>query len=216
MKNFNCIVASTFLLMVMASCAKNFDGDKVTVVRGYVIDSVKNKKLPNAKVSIYGCVHTTFKISCSNLIATTRTDTNGEFEISFKPNGRYTGFEAQIDYDENYDFSSKISINGDTENTIVITAREFNYLKTRLIITNNPFNKLFVRSRNTGHILYGQSLDTIIMNRVLPNSLNSIIYSTWDSSVGKYRQLIDTFSVGNQDTVNYMKVLPDVSTFPTR
>ena len=53
------------------------------------------------------------------------------------------------------------------------------------------------------------------MNRVLPNGLNSIIYTAWDKNVGKYRRLIDTLTVGMLDTTNYTRTLPNVNTFPT-
>ncbi len=208
------IIAVVMLLIFAMSCKKAIKENVLTTVAGYVIDSVKNKKLPNATVTIYGCRRTTFSISCATVVATAKTDLNGNFILSFNGDGLSIGYEARINYDENYDRSSTVTLTPGTRNNIIIAAREFNYLKTHLTITNNPFNDLVVLSANTRHVLYGQTLDTIIMNRVLPNAVNNIMYSAWDTNLGGYRTLVDTLQIGMQDTTNYSRVLPNVNTFP--
>jgi hypothetical protein len=215
MKNLNLMVVTIIFLVTAYSCKKAIPENVVTTVKGFVIDTVKNKRLSNAKVSIYGCRQTTFSISCATLITSTRTNSNGDFSINFNSDGKSISFQAEVDYDENFDYSSTVKLLEGNTNDIKLTAREFNYLKTRLIITNNPFDTLVNLSRNTRHIFYGQTLDTTIMNRVLPNGINFIIYSAWDRNVGKYRRLIDTLTVGMQDTINYTRTLPNVNTFPT-
>ena len=208
------ITIISILLITALSCRKAIPKNVVTTVNGYVIDTIKNKRLPNATVAIYGCKQTTFNISCAYEIATTKTDSNGDFSITFNSDGKSIEFEAKINYDENYDYSSKITLTAGRINTVKITAREYNYLKTHLIITNNPFDTLVNLSANVRHIFYGRTLDTTIMNRVLPNATNLIIYSAWDRNVGRYRRLIDTLQIGIQDTINYSRVLPNVNTFP--
>ena len=215
MRGLNLMIVTIIFLVTVYSCKKEIPANVVTTVKGFVFDTVKNKRLSNAKVSIYGCRQTTFKISCATLITSTRTNSNGDFNITFNGDGKSLSFQAEVDYDENFDFSSTVKLQAGNTNDIRLTAREFNYLKTRLIISNNPFDTLVSLSRNTRHIFYGQTLDTTIMNRILPNSLNSIIYTAWDKNVGKYRRLIDTFTVGIQDTINYTRTLPNVNTFPT-
>jgi hypothetical protein len=209
------IFAITIFILISPSCKKGVPENVVTTVEGYVIDSVKNKRLPNATVGIYGCVQTTFKVSCSELLATTKTDSNGEFKLSFNGDGKSFGFQAEVIYDENYDYSSKYRLIPGSTNTIVIKAREFSYLKTHLIITNNPFDTLINFASNVRHTFYGHTLDTTVMNRVLPNATNYIFYFAWDPNVLKNRRLIDTLQIGMQDTINYFRILPDVSTFPT-
>lgn len=202
------------LITTVLSCKKAIPENVVTTVNGYVIDNVKNKRLPNATVAIYGCNYTTFKISCAEPITTTTTDANGDFSITFNSNGRSIGFEIKVNYDENYDYTSIVPLKEGKVNTVKIEAREFNYLKTHLIITANPFDTLVSVSSNVRHIFYGQTLDTTIMNRVLPNATNRIIYTAWDKNAGKYRRLIDILQIGSQDTINYSRVLPNVNTFP--
>lgn len=184
-----------------------------TTVNGFVIDSTKNKKLPNATVAILGCKQTFYGISCADIITTTKTNANGEFNMTFNSDGKSIGFSVELMYDENYDYSSIVPIVAGTTNNIKITAREYNFLKTHLIISNNPFDTLVCLSSNVRHFLYGHYVDTNVMNRVLPNSTNYIIYSAWDYTLGRYRQLIDTLQIGSQDTTIYNRTLPDVNTF---
>lgn len=136
-----------------------------------------------------------------------------EFSVTFNSDGKSIAFQAELQYDENYDYSSRVSLNAGTVNNIKITAKEYNYLKTHLIISNNPFDTLVCLSGNVRHIFYGHYLDTNIMNRVMPNSTNYVIYTAWDYNVGMYRRRIDTLQIGSQDTTIYDRTLPNVNTF---
>jgi hypothetical protein len=202
------------LISTIFSCRKkSIPTTVITTVNGFAIDNTKNKRLPNATITIFGCKQTFYGISCSNLIATTKTDSNGDFSITFNSDGKSIGFQAELTSDENYDYSSKIALTAGAINNIQITAREYNFLKTHLIISNNPFDTLVSLSGNVRHIFYGQYLDTNIMNRVMPNSTNYVIYSAWDYNLGLYRRLIDTLQIGSQDTTIYNRTLPNVNTF---
>lgn len=77
MKTFNFLVV-LILLSTITACKKDpVPTTVVTTVNGYAIDSIKNKRLPNATIAILGCTQTFYGISCATLITTTKTNSNG-------------------------------------------------------------------------------------------------------------------------------------------
>jgi hypothetical protein len=186
----------------------------MTTVKGFVIDTVKNKRLPNATVIINGCHEANFRTYCIDSLTSTKTDVNGEFEITFRADGHSTGFEATVLTDENYDYSTSQTLEPGKTNNISLKTREKNYLKANIKVTNNIFDTLVALSIGTKHIIYGRNPDTLLYFRVLPNTQNLLIFSAWDKNVGRYRRLIDTLQITMQDTTIYNKILPDVQNFP--
>lgn len=213
MKTFNLLIM-LFLMSTFMFCIKEaIPTNVVTTVNGFVIDSTKNKRLSKANIVIYGCGKTFYGVYCTDSITTATTNSDGEFSVKFNSDGKSIRFTAELIPDENYNYSSTVDLNTGTTNNIKIVAREYNFLKTHLNIKNNPFDTLVCLSGNVRHIFYGRSIDTNVINRVLPNSINYVIYSAWDRNVGRYRQLIDTLQIDSRDTIIYNRTLPDISTF---
>jgi hypothetical protein len=215
-KNSLRILFGLLLTGILFACKKTISSNISTTVKGFVIDTVKNKRLPNATVIINGCDQANFRTYCIDSLTSTKTNANGEFEITFQSNGTSIGFEATVSTDENYDYSTFQTLEPGKTNTISLKAREKNYLKANINVTNNPLEPLVVLSIGTKHVIYSRNVDTLLWFRVLPGAQNLIIFSAWDRSAGGYRQLIDTLQINMQDTTYYRKVLPDVQSFPLR
>lgn len=211
------VILFSFLLTgLFFACKKPISSSIRTTVKGFVIDTVKNKRLPKATVIINGCHQANFRTYCIDSLTSTKTNANGEFEITFQSDGTSIGFEATVSTDENYDYSTFQTLEPGKTNTISLKAREKNYLKANINVTNNPLDPLVILSIGTKHIIYSRSVDTLLWFRTLPSAQNLMIFTAWDRSAGGYRQLIDTLQITMQDTTYYRKVLPNVQTFPLR
>lgn len=201
--------------ILFSSCLKKNPDNIVTTVKGTVWDPVKNKNLKNARVVILGCANLVlYGISCAHEVDSARSDSNGEFNISFKSDGKYVDYEATVSFDENFYQSIPVKLKTGVENNIKIQTRELNYLRSHITMTQNPFGTMVTLSRNMRHIIPGTFCDTIVYHKVLPNASNQIIYSVWDTNIGKYRRIIDTIQAGMIDTLNYTRILPNTNTFP--
>ncbi len=198
----------------LVACKKPISSSTRTTVKGFVIDTVKNKKLPNATVIINGCHQANFRTYCIDSLTSTKTDANGEFEITFQSDGSSIGFEVTVETDDNYDFSIAQSLEPGKTNNVQLKAREKNYLKANIKVTNNLIDPLVILSIGTKHVIYSSGTDTLLYFRVLPMAQNLIIFSSWDKNAGGYRQLIDTIQISLQDTTLYRKILPNVQSFP--
>lgn len=189
---------------ILYSCDNSIPSNLLTKVKGKVLDSVKNKYLLNAKVLLYGCKSYTYGISCTELIDSTRTDNNGDFNFTFRTGEGNYGYEVEVDETENHtrDYSSNlsISIEAGKKNNVIVPARELNYLKIRLNILDNPFVPLIMLATNSRIIIYENKKDTTFVLRVLPNSEDLLIYSVIDTKEGRYRKRIDTLQIDFRDT----------------
>lgn len=213
MKSTVFILSGFYFMFLVVGCKKPIPPHVITTVKGVVIDTVKNKRLSNATVIINGCHQANFRTYCIDSLASTKTDANGAFQITFKADGRAIGFEATVRVDENFDYPISQPLEAGKTNNISLKAREKNYLKAHIKVTNNVFDTLVALSIGTKHLIYGRSPDTTLYFRVLPNAQNFMIFSAWDKGMGGYRRLIDTLQITLQDTTIYNRILPDVQDF---
>lgn len=214
----NIIILIAFIFTVcFSSCYKKISQDNITTVKGFVIDTIKNKRLANATVKINNCYYNYgyFKVFCNDSLTSIITDKNGEFELKFRSEGEPIAFEASVVTDENFDKSNQVPLKGGDINTIRLKAEEKNFLKTNIKINNNPFENLLVLINGSRKIIYGQNKDTLIYFRVFPNSENHIRFVAYDKTIEKYRSLDKVIKTDLSDTTYYSIDLPDVKTFPT-
>jgi hypothetical protein len=213
MKTIHLLLAATCITCY--SCIKKVPVNILTTVNGTVWDPVKNKNLKNARVVVRECANLVlYGISCAHEIDSARSDSNGGFKFSFRSDGKYVDYEVMVSYDENFDLSVPVKLIAGQVNNITIQTRELNYLRSHITMTQNPFGQMVSLSRNTRHVFPGTFCDTVVYHKVLPNALNQIIYSVWDTNLGKYRMLIDTLQTGMIDTTNYTRILPNTNSFP--
>lgn len=207
-----CFVYTFFILL---SCEKK----NYTIVTGVVIDSVKNIPAVNQKVIVVSCYYGNFLPVCGNLVTETRTNANGEFTLRFESKKNPIGYEARAGFDDNkyyYSSSNSETVLLDQENNFTFYARELGYLKAFIKTDNNPFKHMVISSGNSNHTLLGSSFDTSLIFKILPNANNKIIFSVWDTTIGKYRTLIDTLQIGLRDTTFYNRHITDSRNFPVR
>ncbi len=199
----------------VTSCKKEPNN---TVITGIVLDSVKNKVVANKKVIVVACYWGNFLPVCGNLITSTVTNSKGEFELSFNASDNPLGFEVRAGLDSNYYHSASTSekITAYKINNVTLYAREIGILKASIKVNNNPFNHMVISSGNSNHTLLSSSIDTTLYFKILPKAENKVIFTVWDTAIGKYRGLIDTLQIGLQDTSLYSKQIMDAQNMPIR
>lgn len=206
------LVSSIFLV----TCKKVKPGIS-TSVSGFAIDSVKNKRLANASVVIYGCKINSMNGSrlCADSLVGVKTDLKGDFNISFVSDGNYIGYNAEISYNDiNYQPKNSVKLNTGVKNSVILSAIELSILKLDLKILSNPIGEISARSSKTSHFLKGNSNDVILYFKVYPNMKNDVHLAVWDSKIGRYRRIIENISIESLDTTTYQKIIQTTDDFP--
>jgi hypothetical protein len=215
-------------------------GTRVTA-SGIVFDSVKNKVLANAKLYLFGANQTFYGVYYSQgPLDSTVSDNNGKFSISFTADGKSIDYGLQLGvlgyggyvYNNETNYVMDITqpmfkFNYSTSvSNAVVRGRELNYTKLHLKVLVNPFDTIKVMSKaNRQEILIrGQSVDTILFVRHLPNQPNIIEYYTESirDTVGYImgtsirRTTRDTLQTGMADTIYHSKTIPNSSYMPRK
>ena len=194
--------ANLFILFLLSgavlhsSCEKAIPIGTEISVSGEVRDMVKNKRLPNAKLYVFGANRTLSGTYYSiGPVDSVVSDASGRFTILFKTHGyamdyglrlgmvEYGGvnYGAETNYvadpaEPIYKFNTSRQISN-----AVVRARELNFTRVELRVLNNPFDTFLVRSSadiRRVTLLRGQSIDTTIVLRHLPMAQNRIEYYT--------------------------------------
>ena len=213
-QSFPSLVFLLLITFTFLSCEKN----NATFITGVVIDTVKNSKAVNQRVVLVSCYAGNFRPECGNLVTETRTNANGEFTLKFFAERNPFGYEVRASLDENYYYpisqSEKVSL--DKENKFTLYARKISFLKLNVKVLNNPFKAMVIISGNTNYNMVGNSFDTTLIFKILPNAKTNIIFSVYDSTIGKLRGIIDTLQVDLRDTSFYTKQINDTRNLPIR
>lgn len=192
MKNgfFLLAVISVFIIY---SCRKPIEQGKIITVSGTVVDSIKNKKLSNAKVYLYGARSNFYGIAyIEGPFDSATTDNSGRFSIRYVAEGQSTDYGVTLSRTEYgpwfinqsnyvadpYQYIYKLNYKKSVSNAVV-RGRELNYLKIHLQVFNNPFDSFYVISYYFDPVLIkGQTIDTTLILRHLPNERVIIGYYT--------------------------------------
>lgn len=249
MKHSITIISLVLLTIVttLTSCRKDVPlGTRVTA-SGIVFDSVKNKVLANAKLYLFGAHRTFYGIYYSDgPLDSTVSDNNGKFSISFTADGKTIDYGLQLGVLEYGGYVYNNQTNYVIDNTqplfkfnystnvsnAVVRGRELNFTKIHLKVLRNPFDTFLVRTSAIRQVtlLKGQSIDTTIFVRHLPNELNKIEYYTQSTrdTVGlaaansnpngpftSIRRIIrDTLNANLADTISISKTIQNSSLIP--
>jgi hypothetical protein len=211
--NIKALYLSLFLFAILLGQCKKVEPGITTTVRGYVIDSVKNKRLANAGIIIYGCniTYTPGARACRDSVAGGRTNAKGDFNFSFVSDGNYMSYAIEGERDVNYWFNKEKRLTVGITNDLVLGATENSYLKMHLVVLNNPFNSMIVFGGSSGrHRIQGISKDTIIYFRA--SSWANISYTVVDAA-GKTRSLREDVRLENTDTTSYQKIIQNTQDF---
>ena len=248
MKHFKFLVILFLSCVVMLSaCRKPVEQGATITASGIVFDSVKNKPLKNAKLYLYGAKQTFYGIGYTDgPIDSTISDVLGKFTMTFIADGKNIDYGltlGQLEYGgynygnltnyviDNLQPMYKFNYSRNVTNAIV-RARELNFTKVYLKVISNPFDSFLVRTSalRQATLIKGQSIDTIILLRHLPNEQNRVEYYTEATrdTVGLAaansnpngpftsirRILRDTIIAGLADTIFINKTISNSSLIP--
>jgi hypothetical protein len=221
----SCLVFLSGLTFI--SCHKDVAAGTLIQANGFVIDSVKNKRLSNATIYLYGAHQTFYGIYYDiGPMDSTVSDNNGNFSLKYIAAGNsidyalavgsviYGGFSSQNNYvvdvaHTQYPFNYSHQLNN-----AIVRARELNYLRLNLKLLSNPYDTMNVMVNTTYgefgalYKLTGNSVDTSILTRCLPDALNYIFYEIEPEVVQdsfKFRREIDTVTANLADTLTISK-----------
>ena len=227
------------ILASLASCRKEVPAGTTVSASGIVFDSVKNKVLANAKLYLFGANRTFYGIYYSKgPLYSVISDNNGKFSISFTADGTSIDYGLQLGVLEYGGYVYNSQTNYVIDNTqplfkfnystnvtnAVVRGRELNYIKLHLKVLTNPFDTIKVRTTAIRQVtlVKGQSIDTTILLRQLPNEQNMIEYYTESirDTVGyipgqSIRRITrDTLQTGFADTLFHSKIIANSSLIP--
>jgi hypothetical protein len=225
-------------LVFLYSCRKEVEEGTRIRASGYAIDTIKNKRLANVKLYLFGAHQTFYGIYYSDgPLDSTITDAQGKFSINYRAEGRSIDYALETSYLGYGGFENGPTVNYAADNTqsqyrfnyqtevqdVVIKARELNHLKLTLRVEYNPYDTLYVSIWGNfanfydRHLLKGQHLDTVLYTWCLPNAPNYIDYraegfggdSGWIS-----RRMIDSLHTNLADTIITTKKITSTYAMP--
>ena len=224
-------------LLALTGCRKDVPKGQLIQASGFVIDSVKNKKLYNATIYLYGA-HSNFYGVYYDVgpLDSTSSDIDGNFSIKYSAEGSsidyalaignvvYGGYTSQNNYVVDvahplYPFNYSHQLNN-----VALRARELNYARINLKVLSNPYDTLyFFVMTNSGELFLknffkGTSIDTSFLTRYLPDALNTFEFSVncWQLlDSGMYtRTITDSLKLKMDDTIAISKTFNSTYDIP--
>ncbi|MNX12999.1 hypothetical protein [Pedobacter ghigonis] len=189
-----------------------------TKVYGYVTDTAKNKRIGGAKIAILGCKIHPFSGGeiCSDQVATTSAGSDGNFQLNFTSNGKYSAYELQLiqtdDYKSAYEYFS-YPLNAGKDNQIIVKATEFNTLKFHLKIDKTTADSLTVAVNFKRQTLSAKPLDTILEFKIEPgqdNYIRFVAHYPGYKTRGTYKKI----KFGTDPIVNHEQLIPNTDDLP--
>jgi hypothetical protein len=238
MKQLKIIIPFVFLtLLLLASCRKDVPKGAVIQANGFVIDSVKNKRLSNVTIYLYGA-HSNFYGVYYDIgpLDSTISDIDGNFSLEYSAEGTsidyalaignvvYGGYTSQNNYVVDvvhplYPFNySRLLRN------VALRARELNYARINLKVLSNPYDTLYLDVSTTygelflRNLFIGKSIDTFILTRYLPDATNTFEYQILSRQLldsGWFiRRMTDTLAAKMDDTITISKTINSAYDIP--
>jgi hypothetical protein len=237
-------VVIIFLIIIsltscQSSCEKNIAKGTIINANGFVIDSVKNKRIPNATLYLFGG-HQPFGspiVFSGPALDSTVSDQNGNFQLQYTAEGNSLDYALGVtrnalygfnQYPMNYvadPFHLLYVFKGATQLTnIAISARELNYALINLKVLSNPYDSLYFSisspeyyNLGSNYLFIGNTIDTSILIRCLPNSTYRFFYSISAKQLidsGYVRERIDSSNITLVDTTIITTTINSTYDFP--
>jgi hypothetical protein len=232
------ILIPFLIMLALPACKKPVPEGQLIQATGFVIDSVKNKKLANVTVYLYGAQSTFYGVYYDDgPFDSTKSDNNGNFSIKYNAEGKsvdyalavgnvvYGGFTNQNNFVVDikhplYKFNYSHQLNN-----VALRARELNYARINLKVLSNAYDTLYLDVSTTygelflRHILVGNSLDTSFLTRYLPGEINFFQYKILssrvvDSATMFIRRMRDTLPSTTVDTAIVSKKITSTYDIP--
>jgi hypothetical protein len=224
------------IVISFSGCRKNIQAGVNIRANGFVIDSVKNKKLGNVTVYLISGHEFGFgEVDYSGVIDSTVTNADGSFSINYTADGKSYDYALSLKYMDPYvlrgfnevipdrmhlfyafDFKTQLS-------DIAISARELNFMKIHLRLLSNPYDTLllFVNPSfalaQQEYDLYGNIIDTTLLARSLPEGQNFVSYTIIPTQLRDsvlFREVTDTIITNLSDTFAIQKNISSAYDIP--
>jgi hypothetical protein len=207
----------TIIVLIFSCHPKKIESGNLISASGFVIDTVKNKKLSGVNLTIYSCKYTWTGYYETDSITSTTTDKDGNFSLSFKTDGNSPAYSLRFEpyYNKKYleDQSQKrVMLKIGDNNILKIKAREYIQLISRIKIIENRFDTLQLDDENynlSGIVFYNKhQIDTTLFLKVLPMNKYILSLKTWDSKNNNFfKRILDTINTTMNDTNYYSKTI---------
>jgi hypothetical protein len=222
----------------ISACRKNIQAGVNIQADGFVIDSVKNKKLANVTVYLISGHESGFQnVYYYGAVDSAVTNTDGSFSIKYTADGKSYDYALSLtNMDPNapnhfnfnavmpdrmhpfysFDFKSQLS-------DIAISARELNFMKIHLSVLSNPYDTLLVFVNPSYGLdqmeydIYGNNIDTTILTRSLPEGQNFVSYEIITNQLRDsimFREITDTITTNLSDTFVIQKNISSAYDIP--
>lgn len=208
----------SILTLVVFSCGKSDDTPQYleTTVKGKAIDQVRNTVYSNDTIILsanYSCGSGFNSGVCYEFVASTVTDSNGEYEFTFDYNtdkGYTVGRSSKYEY---YDTAENLPvIRAGEMNTINFEGWRPVIFKVEASVSNNIFKNLNIQTRddqdNSGFytfpsfIIKEENINTTLYLHGKPKTQMSIVFSySDDDPQSNYHELRKTVNTIVQDTI---------------
>jgi hypothetical protein len=202
----------TCVSFIFYSCAKDIKKGSPIRVSGVVVDTVKNKIIPFAKIYLVGgkVRGSNGSILYYNYVDSTTSDANGNYSVDYKAEGNSVDYVLEVANDNKYGTNNYEQFYFSNNATNVrLKTQELNFLKLNLKVDFNRYDTFYIYpSQGFSKQLIGRNIDTTLILKVLPNNTNvltyRILYRGSDTAI-MFRRLRDTFNIGMADTTNIFK-----------
>lgn len=195
------------LIMTIDSCWTDIPKGKEISISGYIIDTVKNKRLPYAEIFLIPG-----KLNFENGTAfyggspldSVQSDSSGNFSLHYITEEEKFDYALELGgpgFNGLNTYSYYVNTGGSNYvidfnhavyplqhilhlQNIILKARELNYAKLHIKILSNPYDTLYVkvytpyREFYLQYLLSGNQIDTTLLTRLLPEAANLITYNT--------------------------------------
>ncbi len=219
--------------MALASCRKEVEKGTEINASGFVLDSVKNKRLPSVKVYLYGAKQTFYGVHYTiGPLDSAISDPSGNFSIHYRAEGRSIDYALtlnpswagdEVAYASDFT-QAEHRFNYATQVTgVVLKARELHPARIWLQVASNPYDTFYVSILKYGgigythHLIRGKSIDTVLYAQALPNGLNFVSYMAariGADSGSIDRRLMDSLITNLDDTVQLTKRINSIYDMP--
>jgi hypothetical protein len=211
------------ILLLLNACELLFYKDEPTKVKGYVIDTLTKTRVAHAKIYLVNCYQSFPGPRCEDLVDSTFTDANGNYEFNFSAIRRKGYGVIVADYPINKLYYQKPSsdpnskprvtkghyrVSKGTDNIFNFEVTQLKTLHIRLMIGDTDYQNLIVHTSFDEFILPGRAnnLDTVLYAAAIPENINRVssLFLALDKPA---RKETDSVYVGMADTtmirVNY-------------
>lgn len=213
----------SIVVLLLINCKKDDSAERV-IVSGKAFDEILQKPVKNLSVYVYDNVCENFACHFNQIVDSTRTDDNGYYHLNFKPKNLNSlhlvcNFPKGMygrSRNQNTDFEYQLTKGNYTGKDFILD--KTSVLKTRVILTNNPFPPLKIFDNIDGHIeqVYGMNKDTTVLLRTVCNVYHQIDFIAFSPDMSYYRRRTDNIPPSNYADTIYITIQADPNNFPIK